>query len=289
MSNNDVILEVTTVQTGPFKILVDALKDFLIDCNIECIPVETDNISTDENAGLKILALNSKEGMLVHLKLHAYNFDKYICYQKQYLGINMQSLYKILKSMTNSDILTIKRGNTNKDRNRLCFEIKNTDREQKFEWNLQLLDIDSDILDISSASFQAVVIMTSADFQKVCRDMNGVEAKYVDITLCEDTLIFECKGEFADGRAEYKDINTKKLDSKGYYPTITIKRGESFEKGAIITGKYELKNLLLFTKCTSLCNHIEIYLQNEFPLLIKYTVASLGFIHLCLSPILDMD
>jgi len=285
---NDNILEVTTVQTGPFKILIDALKDFLIDCNIECIPIEK-SLETDENAGLKILALNAKEGMLVHLKLHAYNFEKFICNQKQYLGINMQSLHKILKSMTNSDILTIKRGTCIKDRNRLSFEIKNPDREQKFDWNLQLLDIDSDILDISCASFQAVVIMSSNDFQKVCRDMNGVEAKYVDITLIDERLIFECKGEFADGRAEYKDISSRKSESKNNLPTITIKRADTFDIGTIIKGKFELKNLLLFTKCTALCNHIEIYLQNDFPLLIKYTVASLGYIHLCLSPIIDTE
>ena len=32
------------------------------------------------------------------------------------------------------------------------------------------------------------------------------------------------------------------------------------------------------------CNSIEIYLKNDYPLIIKYTVASLGEIKLCLAP-----
>ena len=47
--------------------------------------------------------------------------------------------------------------------------------------------------------------------------------------------------------------------------------------------KYELKNLNVFTKCTGLCNNIELFLKNDFPLIIKYSVADLGQIYLCCS------
>ena len=57
----------------------------------------------------------------------------------------------------------------------------------------------------------------------------------------------------------------------------------------IIHGKFDLKNLLMFTRCTGLCNNIEIYFKNDYPLFIKYAVANLGYVHLCLSPIIDDD
>ena len=47
---------------------------------------------------------------------------------------------------------------------------------------------------------------------------------------------------------------------------------------------YSLKYLVLFTKCTNLCNLIHMYIKNDYPLIIKYTVANLGDIKLCLSP-----
>ena len=38
-------------------------------------------------------------------------------------------------------------------------------------------------------------------------------------------------------------------------------------------------------KCTNLCNQIEMYLENDLPLVVKYNVASLGEIKLCLAPL----
>jgi hypothetical protein len=55
------------------------------------------------------------------------------------------------------------------------------------------------------------------------------------------------------------------------------------DMGDIIQGVFELKNLNIFTKCTGLCNNIELFLKNDFPLIIKYSVADLGQIYLCCS------
>ena len=48
---------------------------------------------------------------------------------------------------------------------------------------------------------------------------------------------------------------------------------------------YLLKNLGYFIKCTNLCNQIEMYIDNDLPLVVKYNVASLGEIKLCLAPL----
>lgn len=284
---DDLLLEIATVQVGPIKILIDGLKDYLLDCNIEVIPIEE---GKESNSGLKILALNHKEGMLVHVKLNANGFNMFNCEQKQVLGINMQSLHRIIRSMGNSDILTIRRYSDFNERNKLNLSIENMDKKQKFEYSLQLMDIDRSMLDITSAKFQAVVIMSSTDFQKVCRDMNGIEAKLLEITLIDNVFQMKGSGEIANGKAEYHD-------TKDNSSSITIKRKyeidgvepDSEQANEIIHGVYDLKNLMLFTKCTNLCNHIEIYMQNDYPLLIKYTVASLGYVHLVLSPNIDND
>jgi proliferating cell nuclear antigen len=53
----------------------------------------------------------------------------------------------------------------------------------------------------------------------------------------------------------------------------------------IIQGEFSLKNLSYFIKCTNLCNSIEMYLENNIPLIVRYSVASLGEIKLCLAPL----
>ena len=53
----------------------------------------------------------------------------------------------------------------------------------------------------------------------------------------------------------------------------------------VIQGEFSLKNLGYFIKCTNLCSNIEMFLENDLPLVVKYSVASLGEIKLCLAPL----
>lgn len=266
------MLKLITVQTGAFKNLIEALKDILFDCNMEVVPDE----ENERTGYLKILAVNNQAGMLVHLRLLSANFDEFQSTSKQVIGINMQMFHKIIKTVNTNDILTIYRSES--DQGRLSVKIMNKDKKQVYQYSLQIIDVDNDVLDVSQASFQAVVIMNSVDFQKVCKDMNGLEAKYIDITLSGSIFRISANGEFALGSAEF----TETSGGGG----IQVNRKDD-NKNLIITGRYELKHLLQFTKCTNLCSHIEIYLKNDYPLLIKYSVASLGYMHLCLSPIIN--
>ena len=52
----------------------------------------------------------------------------------------------------------------------------------------------------------------------------------------------------------------------------------------LVQGEFSLKYLSLFTKCTNMCNLLKLYIKNDYPLIIQYSVASLGFIKLCLAP-----
>ena len=51
----------------------------------------------------------------------------------------------------------------------------------------------------------------------------------------------------------------------------------------IVQGIFELKYLTMFTKCTNLCPSIELYLKNDYPLVLRYMVANLGEIRLVLA------
>ena len=94
----------------------------------------------------------------------------------------------------------------------------------------------------------------------------------IEITTYEQQITFKCKGDIADQETSIGQSQTG---------------GMSFlknENNEIIQGIFSLKYLVLFTKCTNLSTSIELYLKNDYPLIIKYTVASLGEIKLCLAP-----
>ena len=49
-------------------------------------------------------------------------------------------------------------------------------------------------------------------------------------------------------------------------------------------GVFQLKNLVLFTKCSNLSNNLEVHMKNDWFLMIRYVIANLGDIKLCLMP-----
>jgi proliferating cell nuclear antigen len=106
--------------------------------------------------------------------------------------------------------------------------------------------------------------------------MNALGEKLdVEITSSGVDLIFKCIGDFAEQETVISENNgTSNMK-------VHKSSGNTTE---IVQGIFQLKHLVLFTKCTSLCPSIELYLKNDYPLILRYTVANLGEVKLVLAP-----
>ena len=253
------ILEIKTVQASAFRILVEALKEILTDANFEC-----------DETGIKMIAMDSSRTVLVHLKLHADKFESYVCTEKKVLGISMINLFRVIKTMNNNDTLTLFL-EREKD-SVLGIKIENSEKNTTSTFHLNLMDLHIDNIQIPSVEFESVITMPSTDFQKIIRDMHNY-ADLIDIKSVEDHLIFSCKGDFCSQETIIGETDTGMNFAKNKKPD------------EIIQGEFALKHLVLFGKCTNLCNSIQMFLKNDYPLVIKYTVATLGRLLLCLTPI----
>jgi hypothetical protein len=58
----------------------------------------------------------------------------------------------------------------------------------------------------------------------------------------------------------------------------------STNSNEIVQGLFELKFLLIFTKCTNLSTQLTLFLKNDYPIIVNYQIATLGEIKLVLSP-----
>ena len=94
----------------------------------------------------------------------------------------------------------------------------------------------------------------------------------IEIKSIGTQLILNCSGDFASQETILGETNNG------------LKFNQVSPKELPIQGLYSLKYLTLFTKCTNLCNQINLYIKNDYPLIIRYSVASLGDIKLCLAP-----
>jgi len=253
------LLEIKTVQASTFKQVVDAMKEILMDVNLEF-----------DKTGMKIVALDNTHVVLVHLKLDAERFETYHCEKKLFVGINMLKLHMLIKTVGNSDILTLYVDKA--DPNKLGIRIENPDKNVKTTYGLSMLDINVVNINIPAADFQTIITMPSVDFQKIVRDMHNL-ADYIEIRNVEDLLSFSCTGDFCTQTTE---LGTERNQNM----SIVRPTGQNHE---IIQGVFSLKYLAMFTKCTNLCNVVEIFLKNNFPLILRYQVASLGEIKLVLA------
>lgn len=264
------ILTIQTVQIAPFRTLMTALKDILLETNI-----------TFTSEGMKIINMDKSHTILLHLSLQAQNFERYECKRdKIIIGVNMFHLFKLINTIDNDDTLTIyieEEDYTDGIVQFLGLKFENGDIKQQKIQKLRLIEPDNEELDIPDVKFSSVLNLPSVDFQKIIRDLScisdRIEIKSVATANDGAELIFKCTGGFANA-----EIRRAELDGSMQY---IVKQ----EPSKIIQGEFSLKNLGYFIKCTNLCNQIEMYLENDLPLVVKYNVASLGEIKLALSSI----
>jgi proliferating cell nuclear antigen len=126
------------------------------------------------------------------------------------------------------------------------------------------------VFQIPSVKFESVITIPSGDFQKICRDMVSLGAKVADIQNVGSSLTFSCKGHFASRTTVMGDSENE----------FSIQKKEN----EIVAGTFSLPHLVLFTKCTNLCNNLEIHMKYGWFLMIRFFVANIGEIKLCLMP-----
>jgi proliferating cell nuclear antigen len=247
------ILEITTVQSAAIRILFESLKDVLTDVNIHI-----------SSSGIKIISMDGSKSAIVHVKLLATQFEKFYCENNITLGVNMLSLFKILKSIKNNDVVTFA---MTSDTTKLIIKLQNKEKQTEIVSNLKLLDIDENLLNIPSIEFDSIITIPSNDFQNHIRDLSTISNEIV-IKTDEKSITFEVEGDFASQSIK---INQQM-------------NGLQMTKSTNTYNTYNLKYLLLFTKSSNLCNTVEIYLKTNFPIIILYNVANLGQLKFCLAP-----
>jgi len=261
----DNVLTIKTVQIAPFRTLMTALKDILLETNI-----------TFKKDGIRIVNMDKSHTMLAHLFLGAENFEHYECHMdKIIIGVNMFHLFKLINSIDNDDTLTLyieKKDYNDGIVSFLGLKFENGDIKQCKTQKLRLIEPDPEEFIEPNVVFSSVINLPSSDFQKIIRDMSCISEK-LEIKSVGNELIFRCSGQFATAEI-------RRVETDGSMEFI-----QKQDSNKIIQGEFSLKNLGYFIKCTNLCSQIEMYLENDLPLVVKYYVASLGEIKLCLAPL----
>ena len=259
------VLEITTIQSSPFKTLATALKDILLETNIVFTP-----------EGMKIMNMDKTQTILVHLFLEAENFETFECkYPKITVGVNTLHFFRLINTMGGSDTLTIfinEEDYSDGVVDNLGLIYEDGDEGQMMTHKLKLIEPDPEESPMPDVEFLSIIGMASDGFQNIIRLLSSLQTDRVAIQSVGKELIFHSKGPYSETtirRVEMEDGSTVFKENNGH----------------VVHGEFSLKNLSYFIKCTNLCGSLEIMLENDLPLVVTYNVASLGSIKLCLTPL----
>ena len=233
-------MRLVTIQASAIKSTFEVLKDILNDVNIFFRP-----------QGVYIVTLDTARTSLIDMFLAADNFEEYHCDQEEIIaGINISNTFKLLKTITNNDVLTIEINS----KEFMDIEITSESKKTSTKFQLKLLDINESRIEVPDVTMTSVTILPSADFQRLCRDMSNI-GNDIEITRIGKELRLRCEGDFANQETSI----------------------ECPDESPEMSGLYSLRYLNIFTKATSMCASVQIMQEegNRF-LILKYNVANLG-------------
>ncbi|KAI0074180.1 proliferating cell nuclear antigen [Panus rudis PR-1116 ss-1] len=204
------MLEAKLEQAAILKRLLDAIKELVTDANFEC-----------NEEGIHLQAMDNSHVALVSVKLEEQGFKSFRCDRPMPLGVNLTSLTKVLKCAKDDDICILK-AEDGADTLSLTYEARNSDRIA--EYDLKLMDIDSDKLGIPETDYDARVTMPSTEFSRIVRDLSQL-GESVRIEVTKEGVRFISEGEAANG-----SVLLKQTDAVGRVSGSSTKKEEDADE-----------------------------------------------------------
>jgi proliferating cell nuclear antigen len=245
------------------KKVVDAMKDLCKDINFDC-----------SEKGLQVQSMDSSHVALVSLLLRESAFSDFKCERPTSLGMNVDSLAKILKMCGPNDSLKL-RWRAGADI--VSFQCESGDDDRIADFDLKLMQIESEHMEIPEQHYKVSARLPSAEFQKICRDLKEF-GETMQVKASKEGITFSVHGDVGSGNVMLKPREADKPEDK---VALTIHEP--------VTATFALRYLVNFAKAAPLCGSVELGLGPDAPLLVKYELEKNenGHMQFYLAPKID--
>ncbi|PNX85517.1 proliferating cell nuclear antigen large form protein [Trifolium pratense] len=216
--------------------------------------------------------MDSSHVALVALLLRSEGFEHYRCDHNLSMGMNINNMAKMLKFAKNDDIITIK---TDDGSDTVTFMFESPTQDKISDFEMKLMDIDSEHLVIPEAEYDAIVRMPSAEFARICKDLSSIGDTVV-ISITREGVKFSTKGDIGSANIVCRQ-NT------------TVDDATVIEMNESVALQFALRYMNSFTKATPLSNTVTISLSNERPVVVEYKIAEMGYVRFYLAPKIEED
>jgi proliferating cell nuclear antigen len=149
---------------------------------------------------------------------------------------------------------------------------RETGQDKISDFELKLMDIDSEHLGIPETDYEVTIKMPSAEFQRICRDLASI-GDTVTIAVTKDGVKFTTAGDIGDA-----NITLRQNADDEKEKNISIELSEP------VTLTFALRYLNSFTKATPLSDQVMIRLSAQLPIVVQYVIESVGYVAYFLAP-----
>lgn len=235
--------------------------------NIEWIFTSKNN---KKFTGLEIICTDPSKTLYVKTKLTDELFKSYYC-DKETLkfAMNLEYFNKILKLVEKNDIALYCYIEKNDPAN-LIIRIKNSEKKNKriFKIPLQIMSKSIDNIQMSF-NFEKKITLKCENLFSKCKIISN-NSQFIKICSYEDKLLFKCVGD-KDG------VLSLNIDDDTSLEIINLDETN-------VECTYEIKNILLFSKLSSITEHFSFYMKNNFALTMVFDFGICGKLTALLSP-----
>ncbi|KAJ2723207.1 hypothetical protein GGI07_002776 [Coemansia sp. Benny D115] len=259
------MIEAVIPQASLLKKIIEAIKELVDEANFDF-----------SETGIRLQAMDKSHIALSFLYLRADGFSEYRCDRSQTLGINLGSFSKILKCAANDDQVQIRAAD---EAEALSLAFENSAKDRMSEFNLKLMDIDIDSVDVPEMDYQATVSMSAQEFARIVRDLSSIgDAVTIDATKAG--VRFSASGD--DGNGNILLRHQKSVDDDAASATVV----EIVEP---VSHSLALKYLSNFAKAAPLADRVTINLIEEAPVMFEFKISDMGHIRFYLAPQIEED
>lgn len=272
MSNK--LFDIKTLKAVIIKQLFEVIKPYIKETNILITPEY-----------IKISTADLSRTSVTYVKLDASKFESYYCKKSITIGIDTNVFFRTIKSSNRRETITFSMDES--DTSKLKIELSDLFQGKNKSYEIPLLALDNNIIQLQDMEFDYVISMPTIQFQQIIKDIHLLEGEIVEIKSIDKQLIFNC----TDGIAEFKTA-INELDDNKEHKKILQQNGEDLRSvkflknsNKIVQGRFKMSYLMNFIKASHLCETMNILLTNDKPLILEYFVADLGILRLILVSI----
>lgn len=239
---------------------------------------ESDEDKKEENRGeIKILTADPNQVMITFIVLKGSAFKKFNVLPDKYsVGLNLDELYKYIKNVDKEGTMSIHIDSD--DTQHIIFEVQSDNStSQESICELRVLNLSNKKDRRIEANVAMAVRINCQAFHKACKDLLQF-SQYVEITCDPTQFVITCKGDLSNQCRIFKANG-----SQNGIIIKTIKRDDD-DAPNIIRLIFDLKYINSMYKCYSLCEDMEIYLNTDSVMFLKYGIKLMGELVVGIAP-----